>query len=193
MRIWRLGPWSRNPLMRPSDRVESILVLVVAVVVVLLLVPVAAAYGTATHTRLDVQARAERATAQQVPAVLVEDARPGRGEVPNGTPHDSDHARARWSLQTIAHTGDVPAPPGSRSGATVTVWINSTGEPVAAPATDTETAAAAVLTAVVIWAAGASGGAVLLCGVHAATTRHRMAQWDAEWNELDKPPGWHVS
>ncbi|QTJ71203.1 hypothetical protein HYG77_37890 (plasmid) [Rhodococcus sp. ZPP] len=192
MRIWRLGPWSRNPLMRPCDRVESTLVLIVAVVV-LLLVPVAVAYGIATHTRLDAQARADRATAQQVPAVLVEDARPGRGDLPTGTPRTSDHARARWSLQTIAHTGEVPAPPDARAGETVNVWLNSSGEPVAAPATNTETAAAAVSTAVVIWAAGASGAAVLLCGVHAATTRHRMTQWDAEWNELDKPPGWHVS
>ncbi|RYF41270.1 MAG: hypothetical protein EOO27_46540 [Comamonadaceae bacterium] len=41
--------------------------------------------------------------------------------------------------------------------------------------------------------AGAIGGVVLLPGVHAATTRHNMTQWDTEWNEIDKPRGRQVS
>lgn len=178
--------------MRPCDRLESVLVLVVTVWV-LMMVPIAAAFGTATYTRLDAQARADRATSQQVPAVLVEDARPGRGDVPARWPQDSAHGRAQWSVQGVPRGGDAPAPPGARVGETVSVWIDAQGELVAAPATGADTAAAAVIAAVVVWVAGAIGGVVLLLGVHAATARHRMAHWDAEWNELGKPPGRQVS
>ncbi|BAH55851.1 hypothetical membrane protein (plasmid) [Rhodococcus opacus B4] len=59
MRWWRLGPWSRNRLMRRGDRLEAVIMLLAAVLMVML-VPFAAAYGTATHTRLEQQAQALR-------------------------------------------------------------------------------------------------------------------------------------
>ena len=192
VRLWRRGPWSRNPLTRPGDRLESVLVLAVTVWV-LILVPFAAAFGTATHTRLDAQTSADRATLQQVPAVLAEDALPGKGDVPARWPQDSAHARAQWSVQGVPHTGDVTAPAGSRAGETVSVWIDAQGDLVAAPATGTDNAVTAGGAAVTVWVAGAMGGVVLLLGVYAATTRYNMAQWDAEWNEIDNPPGRQVS
>lgn len=192
VRLWRLGPWSRNPLVRPCDRFESVLVLFV-VVVVLLMVPFAAAYGTATFTRLDAQARADRAASQQIPAVLMEDSLPGAAAVANQSHHTIFHAQAQWSVQNMAHTGDVPAPTGARAGETVSVWIDENGELVSAPASSTEIAATAVSTAIVAWVVGAIGGGVALCGAHVAITRHRLAHWDAEGNELGKPPGWAMS
>lgn len=195
VRLWRVGPWSRNLLMRPCDRLESVVVLVV-VLVVLILVPFAAACGTATYTRLDAQARAERAAEHQVAAVLVEDSRPVSGEHrPVWSAEDRGHARAQWTLAGRSHSGDVQSAAGARAGHAVSVWINSTGDlaPAPAPATGTENAATAVSAAVVLWSAGASGAAVLLRGVRWATSRHRMSRWAAEWNELGKPTGWHVS
>lgn len=52
IRWWRLGLWSRNRLMRRSDRYEAVIVLL-TVMLVLLLIPFAGTFGTATHTRLD--------------------------------------------------------------------------------------------------------------------------------------------
>jgi len=75
IRWWRLRPWSRNHLMRSSDRVEATLVLL-ASMLVQLMVPVAAAFGTSTHTRLQHQTEALRADVDQVPAVLLEDSYP---------------------------------------------------------------------------------------------------------------------
>lgn len=72
-RMCRLGPWSGNRLMRGSYRLESSVFLVV-VALVLILVPLAAAFGTATHTRLDDQSRADRENRHQIAAVLLEDA-----------------------------------------------------------------------------------------------------------------------
>lgn len=178
--------------MRSCDRLESVVVLVVALVV-LLMVPFAAAYGTATHTRLDTQTRTERATQHQVAAVLVEDARPVSGENrPAWSSEDRGHARAQWSLAGSKHTGDVPTTAGATSGQTISVWINSDGDPVTAPATGTENAATAGSAASMMWAAGAGGCVVLLVGIRWAITRHRMSQWAAEWYELGKPPGRHV-
>lgn len=44
IRIWRARPWNANPLMRVTDRFES-LIRVLAVVVILVAVPTAAAAG----------------------------------------------------------------------------------------------------------------------------------------------------
>ncbi len=75
VRWWRLGPWSRNHLMRPSDRYEAtiILIILLTAAVVLLLIPVAAAFGTSTQTRLEQQTHTLRAGVRPVPAVLLED------------------------------------------------------------------------------------------------------------------------
>jgi hypothetical protein len=178
--------------MRPYDRLDSVLVLVVALLV-LIMVPFAAAYGTATNTRLAAQARTERATEYQVAAVLLENSRPVSADMPTRSPLHRDHARAQWLLQGIAHTGDAPTTSYAKSGETISVWIDSNGDLVAAPTTGTENAATAVSAAFVTWTIGASCSVLILCGVRQATSRHRMSQWAREWNELDKPPGWQVS
>ena len=77
IRLWRLGPWSRNPLMRGCDRLRSAMVLI-GVFFVLLMVPLAAAVGTETYSRLDQQTQAELATHHPTPAKLVEDSQIGR-------------------------------------------------------------------------------------------------------------------
>uniref|UniRef100_UPI003F656BC7 hypothetical protein n=1 Tax=Rhodococcus opacus TaxID=37919 RepID=UPI003F656BC7 len=83
------------------------------VVVVLLMVPFAAAYGTATFTRLDAQARADRAASQQIPAVLMEDSLPGVAAVANRSHHTGSHAQAQWGTEHGAHRRC----PGSDGGA----------------------------------------------------------------------------
>ncbi|MBH5143639.1 MULTISPECIES: hypothetical protein [Rhodococcus erythropolis group] len=74
VRWWRLRPWSENPLMRRSDRIESVVILIVAVTV-LLLVPLAGAIGTAAHARLTDQARSAAVSGRQVQALLLENPR----------------------------------------------------------------------------------------------------------------------
>lgn len=106
IRWWRLRPWSRNHLMRASDRFEAIIV-VLAAAVVLLLIPIAATFGAATHTRLEHQTQALRAAVHEVPAVLLEDTylapdSPEYAIRPVGT---QNTARARWTTPGGERTG----------------------------------------------------------------------------------------
>jgi len=193
IRLWRLGPWSRNPLMRGCDRLQSVMV-ILGVLFVLMMVPLAAAYGTATYSRLDQQTQAELASRHAVPATLVEDSHNGNASEPlPASPQYQDHAKVQWSVDGVTHTADVPTAAGTKSGQTVTVWLDPSGSVVAAPETGSQIAATAVSVACGIWVTAAGGYSLLFLIVHLMAARHHQAQLTREWNELDRPPGWHVS
>ncbi|QYB04643.1 hypothetical protein I1A62_09310 [Rhodococcus sp. USK10] len=190
-RWWRLGPWSRNALMRSGDRVESTLVLVV-VMLILLLVPFAGAFGTATYTRLTDEARIARQTEQQVSAVLLANPLPPMGDVPVRGPVGPDRAPARWSVNGTEHTGDVETGIGDKAGQTVTIWVDAHGNYMTNPNTGTENGFEAVVSALAFWSLGTVGCGVLLAGVHSLMAKHHRAQWQKEWNSLGQAPGWTV-
>ncbi|WP_457920865.1 Rv1733c family protein [Rhodococcus wratislaviensis] len=108
----RLRPWSRNHLMRRSDRYEATLVLLTAILV-LLLIPFAAAFGTATHTRLQHQTQELRAGMHQVPAVLLKDTCPAPETAEDSLrpTRTQNTARARWSTPHGDSTPQCPPTP----------------------------------------------------------------------------------
>ena len=128
VRWWRLRPWSRNHLMRRSDRFEATLVMLTAVLV-LLLIPVAAAFGTATHTRLEQQAQALRAGVHHVPAVLLEDTylAPGSPEYTIRPVGSRNTARARWTTPGGDHVAAVSTDTPAQAGQTVTISVDADG------------------------------------------------------------------
>ncbi|TQC47992.1 hypothetical protein EEB14_17260 [Rhodococcus sp. WS4] len=191
VRMWRLGPWSVNRLMRGSDRLESsVLLLVVALL--LLLVPVAAAFGTATNTRLNDQARTDLQTRHQTPATLLADP-PAQLADTAQAPGSKGRAPAQWTANGTTHTGQVQTEPEAESGQTISVWIDQAGNLVDPPKTGTENAVAAVGAALTVWTTTASFFLLMLFGIHWAGTRYRMTQWGREWRNLGKAPGWPVS
>jgi hypothetical protein len=190
MRWWRLAPWSLNRLMRTSDRLESAAVLLV-VVCVLLLIPVAAAVGTATYTRLGDQARTDRETGHQVPAVLLEDSWVGLSET-NLSPEESFLAPAEWIVDGTSHTGEVPTEAGAKSGQTVGVWTDPRGNLVDVPKTGAENAYTAVGVALGVWISSAAICFGILFGIFWAARKYQMSQWGREWRDLGTTPGWPV-
>ncbi|CAG7633949.1 Rv1733c family protein [Rhodococcus opacus] len=191
VRWWRLAPWSGNRLMRGSDRFESSALLVV-VMLVLLLVPVAAAVGTATNTRLGDQARADRESRHETTAVLLEDPRAESANV-TWSPESTFHAPAAWIIDGTTRTGQVQTDAGAKTGHTVSVWIDQSGNLVDAPKTGAENAVTAVSVALAVWTSSAAILMVMLFGIHWAEARYRILQWDREWRNLGKAPGWPVS
>ncbi|MDV6286655.1 hypothetical protein [Rhodococcus jostii] len=189
IRWWRLRPWSRNHLMRPSDRYEAVIVMLAAILV-LLLIPFAAAFGTATHARLQHQTQALRTSVHQVPAVLLEDSYPAPD-----TPDDSlrptgtqDTARARWSTPHGDRTAAVPTDSPAKAGQTVTISVDADGNLTGPLPSTQENTVVAVTAAFGIWALAA--GAVVLPTVlaHALFNRNRMRRWAHEWKQFDMPP-----
>ncbi len=125
-RMWRLGPWSGNRLMRGSYRLESSVFLPV-VALVLILVPLAAAFGTATHTRLDDQSRADRENRHQIAAVLLEDATVNLADTTPAT-GATGQAPARWAVDGTTRTGQVLTAPEAKAGHTISIWIDPAGK-----------------------------------------------------------------
>ena len=108
MRWWRLGPWSRNRLMRSGDRAEA--VMTVVAVLLLVLLQFAAAFGMVTYTGLERQAAIARATVHPVPAVLLEDPIP-----PRRSPRRSVPPEPSTGLGPGGRRRAVSAPERSRS------------------------------------------------------------------------------
>ncbi|CCW13057.1 hypothetical protein RAJCM14343_2353 [Rhodococcus aetherivorans] len=180
--------------MRRSERVESALVLVVAMFV-LVMVPLAAAYGTATYARVGQLALEERLERHQVTAILLEEPGPtGTGSMTDTAtrgPGDPDRATARWTTGTDeTRTGKVETPFGAKPGETIDIWIDSTGDPVAAPRTGSDGVVAGVSAALTVWGVGSGIALLLLYGVHRVGVRRRLSALDREWNETGRSPGW---
>ena len=189
IRWWRLRPWSRNHLMRPSDRLEATIVLLTAAVV-LLLIPVAGAFGTATHTRLEHQTHTLSAGVHHVPAVLLEDTYPAPDTPeysirPVGT---QNTARARWTTPHGERTAAVPTDTPAKAGQTITISVDADGN-LTGPIPDSrENTVLAVTAACGLWALTA--GAVLLIAAlaHRLFHRNRLRRWAHEWKQFDRPP-----
>ncbi|RZL82437.1 MAG: hypothetical protein EOP32_11420 [Rhodococcus sp. (in: high G+C Gram-positive bacteria)] len=191
---WRLAPWSRNPLMRTRDRINFV-VAALMITFVLIMVPFAAAFGTVTYTSLNDQSRADLQSRHAQSAVLIDD--PHRvivGDAPSRAPETEDHATAQWTAPdgTLQST-DVETRPGAHRGDTVSVWIDPNGHVVDEPRSGLENAAIAVGAALSVWATAAVGSFLLLSGIRWVNTRSRMRQWDREWNDVGRTPGWPVS
>ncbi|MFC9839774.1 hypothetical protein ACFVKB_39250 [Rhodococcus sp. NPDC127530] len=183
VRWWRLRPWSRNRLMRPSDRIEAALVLLTAVVV-LLLIPFAAA----THTRLEQQTQTLRAGVHLVPAVLLEDTYLAP-DVPEYAirPAGTHTARARWFTPGGERTAAVPTDTPGKVGQTVTVSVDADGNLTGPIPSGRENTVVAVTAACGLWALTA--GAVLLAAALAHPVhRNRLRLWAQEWKQFDTPP-----
>jgi hypothetical protein len=185
--LWRLWP-DRNPLRRPADRIERLVIIgllalfAVAAPVAALTVGHAATAGAAKAA-----ARAEAAAWHRVPAHLVQSAPPPRG------PADPSSYLARvpaWWIgpDQARRTGQVLVPAGTQAGHLVQVWTERAGRLVPGPLGYAQTAGGAVLAAVgtvaVLAAALVVGGAA----ARRILDRRRLAGWEAAWASVG--PEW---
>lgn len=182
--IW-LGRWVRghipdgNPLRRATDRLETA-VLAVLVIMFLAAAPfVAQACGAAAREAAHQKQLAQEASLRQVPALVIKDASPAQVTVSTLT---TPKAQVRWTAPDgHARTGETPVPSGTRTGATVPVWVTNSGQLASPPLLDSQVAGTADL--------AAAGGVALLgfvlvnagLATRRVLNRRRMAAWEAEW------------
>jgi hypothetical protein len=181
----RLG-FDRNPLRRRSDMAEAWLP-PVAIAVFLALSPLLVGMaGAWAHAENAAAARAERSW-HRVPAVLLEPV-PGPMMSDNGANSWLAWAPARWITGGRAHVGPVPAPSGTRAGATVPVWLDRAGHVQAPPLPEGQVRYRAVLAALVGLTALAAVFAGLVLIVRWLLDRRRLAGWETAW--LAVGPQW---
>ncbi len=173
------GLWpDHNPLRRSSDRAEAGIIAGLAVAFLLgaPLIAVAVwqlALGS-TFTTTD----AEHAGWHPVPARLLAGA-------PQSYGYDVT-VPARWQAPDgTARTGRIPVRPGTRAGATVTVWAGRTGQLARTPASPFQAELQACVTA----AMAVPCWAMFLLGAGVVSRRlldgRRLAAWDAGWEAMD--------
>jgi hypothetical protein len=184
MQARRLG-FGRNPLRRRSDRFETVL-LWCALVVALLMVPIGAATGGGVRDSLEASSARQRAALHQVKAQTLESAEHDVPSVPGDvlTVIQVGYVDA----QGVDRQGYTSVVRGTKAGVDVTVWLDQSGNIVAAPRSASDDAAfgatAGILTVFGSW--------LLLWGLfrlaRVPLDRRRLRAWDAEWSTI--APRW---
>ncbi|WP_438943434.1 Rv1733c family protein [Nocardia otitidiscaviarum] len=179
--IWQPAPWSPNPLMRRSDRIEGV-IRILAALVVLAAVPAAIVAGTAGYTAAETRIRADNAAKSAVTAVITDvsvRASPA-AEVPALRPR----VQAGWNADGHTGTATLHAVGTVRPGDRIPLWVDPNGQPTSAPvATDAATIQGfgiGFLTLVGCWAAAAG----LVRGAGRVLDKHRDDAWRQEWRRL---------
>lgn len=177
-----------NPLRRGSDRAEAWL-RIGLVLAFLIASPLAAiGLGKLTSAASYSAARAQAASEQYVPAVLVDKVARAADDPLYGA-SGFVWARARWTAPDgQRHTGNVPAPVGSKAGRTVSIWVDRAGQLAYPPIGGSQIASRVIA---VIALTPAALGIVLLIVLwlaKAVLDRRRLQDWAAEWSAVE--PQW---
>ncbi|MEC3918705.1 Rv1733c family protein [Nocardia sp. CDC160] len=186
LRVWRLRPWSLNPLMRPSDRWESVIRALIVVVLVFM-VPVAGAIGTTTYTRTAEQIKADNAAKVRVSATAVADAT----RAPSSSPyHDGGYqASVRWVRAGAEATGTVAVEADTKSGASVPVWLGPDGKPTGAPDSPDAAVFNGIGIGLMVLLLSGTTAVMLLWGMELALGGVRNLRWESEWRRIARPIG----
>lgn len=168
--------FGRNPLTRPSDRLQALL-LVFAVAVSLISVPIAAAVGTAVH---DSRSRVYAEQADKYRTVTATVIGPGNSR--QNLERPTVRVPARWFVAGAEHTGDVVAPRTAEVGDTVEVWLDDQGAPVDRPSTTAVDEAVAA--AFAVWLGTTLSAITLYLVARTALDRARHAAWQRDFDDL---------
>lgn len=190
-RLARLARWfgfDRNPLRRPSDRMESLLRLAVLILLITAVPMAMMAAGRLTDQLATRSAHSQQAADHQVTAVLLA-AAAGTGAPDPYSTVQTTWVMARWELPGLpVRSGEVLAPVGSPAGSTIRIWVDRTGA-ISDPPADQRDVSAEVTIAVMFTCMASLFllfGSAALAGQ--ALNRRRLETWDAEWRSIG--PRW---
>jgi hypothetical protein len=177
--------FDRNPLRRPADRAETI-VLGLLLVAFLVGAPLAAlASGTWAHAMAQRAELEQVASRRQVTAVVLTAA----GALTSGSWNLTSVTRARWTAPDgRVVTSELPVLVGTTAGATVGVWTTRDGRLTSLPMGESQVTSLTDLGEI----AGAVTVALLLAlvGVLArwSLDKRRIDAWEADWQSTG--PRW---
>jgi hypothetical protein len=175
--------FSRNPLIRTSDRVEAA-VATLAVLLVLVGAACAGVAGTMIHDA-ETQNYLEQARTRHVlMARAVDDSTPaGSAESTASTVH------ARWQVNGINHADVIASHYAVKAGEPLQIWVDGAGNLADQPTPVARADMDAWIAALVGWLIVAVAVAHVLAMVHAHVKRMQNAQWDREIRFLVEDDG----
>jgi hypothetical protein len=166
--------FSRNPLMRTSDRIEAALVTLAGLLVVIA-AACAGVLGTMIHDT-EAQNYLEQAqTRHALVARAVDDSKPAASSETTAS-----RVYARWQANGIDHADILGWDYAVKAGDPLQIWVDADGNRVDRP-TPVERAAADALTAAIVgWFIVVLAAAQVVCAVRAHANRMRDTQWERE-------------
>jgi hypothetical protein len=175
--------FSRNPLIRASDRVEAA-VAALAVLLVAIAAACAGVIGTIIHDA-ETQNYLEQARTRHVlMAEAVDDSTPaGSAESTASTVH------ARWQVNGINHADVIASQDAVKAGETLQIWVDDAGNLVDQPTPVTRADMDAWTAALMGWLIVTVAVAHVVAVVHAHVKRMQNAQWDREIRSLVEDDG----
>lgn len=180
----RLG-CDHNPLRRRTDRLAALL-LPAVVAAFLLLAPLAAVLAGQVAQHGNTTAQQAQQSWHPVPAVLLAGA-PGPLFRDGGSNSWTVWAPARWTAAGHMHSGLVPATSGTRSGTTITIWLDRAGVP-RLPLSSGAARYRIVTTIAIAVTALALLLAVAAMVIRSELDHRRLASWETAW--LSVGPQW---
>ncbi|RDI68061.1 Rv1733c family protein [Nocardia pseudobrasiliensis] len=129
VRVRRTGPWSRSPLMRPTDRLRG-LIWIAAIVVVVCAVPLSWVVGMGRSTAAAAEIRAESAVKTEGGAVITGDPKRVTRATATGT-YEQHYEAAVWWAGDGRATVEVGS--SARIGDGVAMWLGPDGRPTDPP------------------------------------------------------------
>ncbi|GAA1654383.1 hypothetical protein GCM10009733_059630 [Nonomuraea maheshkhaliensis] len=174
-----------NPLRRPSDRLESVLVLATLTLVLLSVWP-AVLGGRLVFETAWQDEHARSGTRYQVTATLLQDAPPSRvsfTEIPSERPVTA----ARWATSTgTERIAQVPVPPAAKAGSPVTVWLDASGAPAPPPTDPAVPRMRGMAAGLLIMLAAAFLALVSFVVWRRWMDRVRYREWELAWERTDE-------
>lgn len=173
-----LQVFSRSPLIRTSDRIETA-VLTVAVLLVVIATACAGALGTMVYDSQTQKYLEQARTRHPVIATAVDDSQP------TATPDTTGFTvHARWRSNGIEHTGLLGCNDIVKAGQPLNIWVDGQGGRVAPPTPVARAAVDALSAALVGWFVVILCVAQVVGAVRAHTNRMRDAQWEQDIRAL---------
>jgi hypothetical protein len=166
--------FSRNPLIRTSDRIETTVVTLAALAVILA-AACAEALGTVVHDARAQIYTEQAKTRHPIGAVAVEDSKK------TATPETAaSTVYARWQVNGANHTGVLSWDDDVRAGDPMQIWVDAGGNRVGQPSPISRAGTDAVSVVIVTWLSVVLAVTGAVCAVRVQTSRTRDAQWERE-------------
>ncbi len=179
-RSWLVRMFGRNPLVRRSDRVETLAV-VVAVIAVVTAIPVAAAFGTSMQESRSATYAREASTHHQTTATALADA-----TVHAEPSSDTYTVKARWSAAAAGgtHVGTISVRDWVDAGDRFDIWTDADGTRAAPPPPASKATTEAVCLAVLMWMVAVGVVVATVDYLRRRLDRARYAEWDRDLDSL---------
>ena len=174
--VFRL--FSRNPLIRTSDRMESAVV-TLAVLLVVVSAACAGVLGTIIHDTETQKFLQQAQTRHAVVATAVDDSKPAASV---GT--TASTVAARWQVNGTEHADVLGWDGAVKAGEPLQIWVDADGNPVARPAPPELAGPEAVIAAIAAWFVMVLAAVPVLALVRANPRDKREAQWDSDIRRL---------